>query len=198
MKLKSLILPFIYFLIFTIIITYPLVFNLGNLIIGFGDELLISWIMNWNIHSLFNDPLNIFNANIFYPYRGTLSFSETFFTSSLIALLPYIVIGEASVFYNFNLIFSLTTLGFFTYIFTRHLSKNGIASIISGTLVAFSPFTLGRITHLQVVSIQLIPLSLLFFILYAEKGRYKYLLLSSLFFIIQTANSFLPGYFLIL
>lgn len=87
MKLKSLFLPFIYFFTFTLIITYPLALNLGNLITGLGDELLISWIMSWNIHSLINNPLNIFNANIFYPYKGTLSFSDAFFTSSLIAFL---------------------------------------------------------------------------------------------------------------
>ena len=36
------------------------------------DALLNSWILSWNIHQLRADPLHLFDANIFFPEKGTL------------------------------------------------------------------------------------------------------------------------------
>lgn len=192
------ILVFLYFLFATLYITYPLIFNLTNTLPSLGDEPLITWIISWNIHSFITDPSNIFNANIFYPYQNSLSFSDAFFTSSVIAF-PFILItGQPAIAYNINLIISLATLGFFTYLLVLFLSKDQFSGIISGTLVAFSTYTLNRTMHLQLISIQWIPLCILFLLLYIEKQRFKYLIFLSIFFILQSANSFLPGYFLAL
>lgn len=194
---KNILFSFLYFFFVAVYITYPLIFHLTDFIPGLGDELLITWIMNWNIHSFLSDPLNIFNANIFYPHHNSLAFSDAFFTLSLIAFLPVIILKEPVVAYNFSLIFSFITLGFFTYLLTYYLSKNHFSGIISGTLVAFSTFTLTRIMHLQVISIQWVPLSLLFFLIFSKTGSFRYIILSCIFFILQTLNSFLPGYFLL-
>ncbi|MCL4418163.1 MAG: hypothetical protein M1365_16000, partial [Actinobacteria bacterium] len=66
-------------------ITYPLIFNLGSLSTGYGDELLIAWNHNWNIYIFSKNLLNIFNifqANIYFPYQNSLAFSDTYFTNS--------------------------------------------------------------------------------------------------------------------
>lgn len=192
------ILVFLYFLFATLYITYPLIFNLTDTLPSLGDESLITWIISWNIHSFITDPSNIFNANIFYPYQNSLSFSDAFFTSSVIAF-PFILItGQPAIAYNINLIISLATLGFFTYLLVLFLSKDQFSGIISGTLVAFSTYTLNRTMHLQLISIQWIPLCILFFLLYIKKQQFKYLIFLSIFFILQSANSFFPGYFLLL
>lgn len=188
----------IYFFIGSLYVTYPLISNFTSALSSKGDELLITWILNWNIHAFFSNPLNIFNANIYYPYLNSLAFSDSFFTSALISIIPVKIFNEPVVAYNFNILFSLITLGFFTYLFTYYLTKNHFSAVISGTLVVFSTYTLNRTMHLQLISIQWIPLALLFFLKFARSGIFKYLLLSSLFFILQTANSFLPGYFLII
>ncbi len=189
---------FLLFLFITIAITYPLIFYLSSYSFGKGDELLITWILNWNIHALLTNPLHIFDANIFYPYIQTLSFSEPFFTSSILALIPTLLLKDPMIAYNINVIFSLTLLGFSTYCLVYYLTKNRASSFISGLLVMFSPFTLGRLFQLQVVSIQWIPLSILFFIKFLKDGKTKDLILVSLFFLLQVGNSFLPGYFLVL
>lgn len=195
-KMTSLIV-FIYFFIASLFVTFPLILHLHDYTYGIGDELLITWIFNWDIYSLLHNPFAIFSANIYYPYPNTLSFSDIFITLAIIVALPTLIVGEPMVAFNSALIVSLTTLGFFTYLLTFYLTKNIWASIISGTLIAFSVFTLGRITHLQIVAIQCIPLSLLFFFKFADTGRLKYFVLTMLFFVLQIYNSFLPAYFLI-
>lgn len=195
-KLFPFCLSFFYFVGTTIYITYPLIFHLTDYISGVGDELLITWILNWNIHAIFTNPLHIFDANIFYPYSNTLAFSDAFFTSTLFVLLPTLFLGEPVAAYNSNLLFTFVTLGFFTYLFVYYLTKNHLPSLVSGTLVAFSTFTVTKIMHPQVIGVQWVPLSLLFFLLFLKKNQIKYFAISMFFFVLQTANSFLPGYFL--
>ncbi|MBI3366013.1 hypothetical protein HY041_00085 [Candidatus Roizmanbacteria bacterium] len=198
MVVKKYIIIFVLFLFFAIGITYPLILHLSSYSLGKGDELLITWIINWNIHALSTNPLKIFAANIFYPYLNTLSFSEPFFTSSIIALIPTLILKNPLVAYNINIVFSLTLLGFSTYCLTYYLSKNILSAFIAGLLISFSPFTLGRLFQIQVISIQWIPLSLIFFIKFLREGKTKNFIFASVFFMLQVANSFLPGYFLIL
>lgn len=197
---KNLLCPIIAFLIFvaaSIYITFPLIFHLGNLATGLGDELVISWIQNWVIHSILTNPLDIFNANIYYPYQNSLAFSDLFLTSSILSILPLKIIGEPITAVNFTLISSLLMLGFFSYLLIRFLTKDFLLSILGGVLIIFSPATLDKVVHLQVLAVQWVPLSILFFLLFIKKYHKRYLVLSLMFFLLQTYNSFLPGYFIL-
>lgn len=197
MRKLILILTIIYFIFASIYVTYPLIFNLEDSVLGLGDELLITWIINWDIYAFAHFPLKIFDANIFYPYHNSLSFSDAFFTSAAIAFLPVKIFKEPAIAYNVNLLFSFSTLGFFTYLLVYYFTKNNYSSIISGTLFAFSTYTLEKTVHLQLLSVQWIPLTLLFFFRFINEKKYRYLIFSCIFFVIQVYNSFLPGYFLI-
>ena len=35
----------------------------------------MSWVLWWDYHQTFTDPLNLFHSNLFYPLRYTLAFS---------------------------------------------------------------------------------------------------------------------------
>ena len=196
-KLLPFILTLIYFIFVTLYITYPLVFHLSNMISEPADGLYIDWILNWNIHSFLTNISNIFNANIFYPYHNTLAYSDTHTTSALLALFPTKIIGEPAVAFNFIFLFSLITFGFFTYVLSYFFTKNHFASIVSGTLVAFSTYTLTKPMHIQLLNICWVPLSILFFIKFLDGKKYRYLIISIIFLVIQLYNSFLPGYFIL-
>ncbi len=189
-------LAFLIFFIASIYITFPLIFHLGNFATGLGDELVISWIQNWVIHSVLTNPFSILDANIYYPYQNSLAFSDLFLTSSILAILPLKIIGEPIVAVNVTLISSLIMLGFFLYLLIQFLTKDFLLSILGGVLIIFSPVTLDKIVHIQVLAIQWVPLSILFFFLFIKNYRTRYLVLSLLFFVLQTYNSFLPGYFI--
>lgn len=186
----------LFFLLSTIAITYPLIFNLDTMVFGYTDELLITWILNWNIHALFDNILDFYNSNIFYPYHLTLTFSDAFITSSIIGLLTKLWTNEPLAVYNFNIIFSITSLGFTTYLLVKHLSKNIFAGIISGTLMAFSIYTVTRYFHLQLISIFWLPLAILAFIKFIESGKIRYYIVFIFCVIAQAANSFFPIYLL--
>ncbi len=177
-------------------ITYPLLFNLNTLITGFGDELLIAWIHNWVVHALFKDPLNIFNANIYYPFKNSLAYSDFFIVTSILGYIPYSIFREPVVFINFTIISSLIFLGFSVYCLSYYVVKNKIASFLSGFLIIFSPAVLDKFVHIQILAIAFVPLSILFFLKFLETKRRRFLIISMICFVLQTINSFMPGYFI--
>ena len=58
--------------------TWPLARGLGSLgrSTGGGDGLYSVWNVAWVAHALVIDPLHLYDANIFYPHRRALAFSE--------------------------------------------------------------------------------------------------------------------------
>ena len=50
-----------------------------------GDPLMVTWVLAWVAHQLPSAPAHIFDANIFYPERNTLAYSETLLVPGLLA-----------------------------------------------------------------------------------------------------------------
>lgn len=188
---------FLIFLIAACYITYPLLFHLGDYATGLGDELLLAWIQSWVVHALFTNPLNLFNANIYYPYPNSLAYSDLFLGSSLLTYPFVLLTGQPIAANNSLYIFSLLFLGFSIFLLAYYLTRDFFASLLAGILVVFSPATLGNYVGLQILSIAGVPLSILFFLVFLDTKKTKYLLISLLFFLLQTYNSFLPGYFIL-
>ena len=59
--------------------TWPLAAGIGHLgrTQNTGDGRFSVWNIAWVAHALSTDPLDLFDANIFYPHRRTLAFSES-------------------------------------------------------------------------------------------------------------------------
>ena len=87
------------FILLAVLVTYPIVINLSTFFIlsaAWPDEYLQSWILAWDIHAIlsgYEDMLNIWNANIFYPYPTTLAYNEHLLGMSLL-LMPFVLLGK--------------------------------------------------------------------------------------------------------
>ena len=160
---KSTLLAVMFFAVVTLVLTYPLILNMGTGVKDLGDPLLNTWILDSNIHKI--SHLNFkefFDTNIFYPFKHTLAYSEHLFTQSLIGL-PISVFTQNPVFvYNFVLLFSFFTSCLGMYFLARYLTKNSWAAIIAGIIYGFSPFMFGHLSHLQIITAGGIPLAFLF------------------------------------
>nr|MBI5455406.1 hypothetical protein [Candidatus Levybacteria bacterium] len=154
------------FFLLACFITYPLIFNLTSLATGYGDELLIAWNHNWDIYNFsFNiqNLLHIFDANIFFPFKTSLAFSDAYFTNSILALIPVMLLDSPIVANNFTIILSLTLVGFFTFKLSKLITNSGIFSFISGVLIIFSPAYLSELVHIQIIAIYFVTLSIIFY-----------------------------------
>jgi hypothetical protein len=201
MKLKNKsfiksILALLIFFSFAVYITYPLLFHFGDYITGYGDELFIAWVQNWVIHSLSTNITSIFDGNIYYPYHNSLAYSDTFIVTGILSIIPRFFINQPVVPVNFTLFSSFVLLGWCSYLLSYKLTKDFLASLLSGTLVVFSPAVLDKIVHIQMLAIYWFYFAALFMILFLEARKTRYLMLAVLMFLLQAYNSIMPSYFI--
>jgi len=184
---------FLLFLMFTAMMTYPIPLNLSSTVRDPGDPLLNTWILAWDVRQITNmDIKNLFNANIFYPYRRTLAYSEHMFSNSLIALPILAFSGNPILAYNFILVLSFILNGFGMYLLAYYFTRDRDASIFSGFVYAFSPFMFDHLSHLQIISAWGIPFSLLFLHKFLDQEKCKNLLLFTFFYLFQILSN---GYY---
>ena len=63
--------------VLTAALTYPLAFRPGHVgRVDHADGQFSIWNVAWVARTLIVDPLHVYDANIFYPHRGTLAYSE--------------------------------------------------------------------------------------------------------------------------
>jgi hypothetical protein len=142
--------------------TWPLITSPGVLSRNDnGDAQLNEWILAWIAHTLPRDPLNLFQANIFYPAKDVLAFSEPLIVPALLGA-PVAWLGGSPVLV-FNLMvlagFALTALAGYTLMFSW--TRDRAAALLTGSAVAFNTHTLTRLAHVQGLHLYGLPLALL-------------------------------------
>jgi hypothetical protein len=114
-----------------------------------GDFILHEWIMAWVSHQVVSNPLHLFDANIFYPERYTLAYSDHLFVQSMMGA-PLLWSGASPVLvHNLVLMAGFALTGWATCLVMKRWTGSWLASIVSGTLVAFNAFTLTRLPQIQ-------------------------------------------------
>lgn len=182
---------FIFFFFLTICIFNSL-FKLSlrkNIIGDLGDPLLNLYILKHNIDRILNlNFSNFFDANIFYPYKFTLAFSENLIATSIFVLPIYIISKDIIFTYNIFILLNFIFSGLFMSLLCYRFTKNFIASIIGGTIFSFAPFKFAHLGHLHILTTIWIPLIFLFLHKFFEEKKYKFLIFSIFFFIIQSLS----------
>ena len=121
--------------------TWPLITKIWNCIPkDTGDPLANSWIMAWDIHKIKTGLTDFWDANIFYPNKSTLAYSEHLIPNALIILPVYLVSNNIVFSYNFIFLLTFIMSGYGAYLLTRYLTGSSLAGIISGMIFAFAPF----------------------------------------------------------
>lgn len=141
--------------------TWPLATNPGVLSRNDnGDAVLHEWILAWVAHQVVADPLHLFDANIFYPERYTLAYSDHLFVQSMLAA-PLLWAGASPVLaHNIVLILGFALTGWTTSLVVSRWTGSWLAGAVSGSLLAFNAFSLTRLPQLQDLHLQFFPLAL--------------------------------------
>jgi hypothetical protein len=151
------------YILLTLILTHPLLFNLTTAVPNdIGDPLLNTWILAWVSHALLTNPLHLFQANIFYPLANTLAYSEHLFSPALLALPIQLSSAEPVLAYNLSLLVTFPLAAFGMYLLTLHWTRHRSAAFVAGLVFAFNPYRFGAIAHLQLLSFQWLPFVLLY------------------------------------
>src|ERR1700730_17143301 len=120
--------------------TYPQVLRMSDGVHDPADPLMVTWVLAWVAHQLPNAPAHIFDANIFYPERNTLAYSETLLVPGLLAA-PLQWLGAAPILiYNLVFLSGFALSGVGVALLVRRLTGHCGGAILSGSIFAFSAF----------------------------------------------------------
>jgi hypothetical protein len=153
--------PLLFYAFLTVIHTWPLASDPAHLLRDNADAQLNAWIVSWIAHQLPQDPTRLFDANIYYPERHVLAFSEPLLPPGVCAIAPRALGASAVLTYNLLLMAGFLLTGLAGYAVGTRLSGDRLAGLLAGSLVAFGPHTLPRLAHLQAQWLITLPLSLL-------------------------------------
>ena len=158
------------FCLLTAALTWPYVTRLRDAVVDTGDPYLVSWIMWWDYHQTFRDPLHLFHANTFYPLKYTLAFSEHCYGLALL-FFPLFALGfrpltvhAVATFLGFAL------CGYGAFRLARTLTGSEGAAWVAGIAFAFVPFRLLLMSQAMYLFSAWIPLTFEALVLYA-RGR---------------------------
>jgi hypothetical protein len=161
------------FFALTSLMTWPWVTRLRDAVADEGDPYMIAWTLWWDYHQTFNDLLHLFNANVFYPYKYTLAFSEheygialLFFPLFALGLRP-LTVQAVAIFCGFA--FS----GYGAFRLTRTLTRANGPAWIAGIIFAFVPYRFHLLSHLHYLFAGWIPLLFESLILFARQRTWR-------------------------
>jgi hypothetical protein len=144
----------------TAVMTYPQVLHMADGVHDDGDPLMVTWVLSWVAHQLPRAPAHMFDANIFYPERNTLAYSETLLLPGTIAApLFWLGIGPILI-YNLVFLSGFVLSGVGVALLVRRLTGSLGAAILAGIVFAFPPYRIDHYAHLQLQQTQFIPLAL--------------------------------------
>lgn len=157
----------------TIVMTWPWARDIRAATPDHGDQYLNAWIMWWDYHQTFHDPLNLFHAPIFYPFRYALAFSEhnygialIFFPLFALGVRPLTVAGLAQL-----LGFLLSAYGAFRL--ARTLTGSSGVAWVAGLAYGFAPYRFHQLAHLNYMFAGWIPLALEALVIFLRRRTWR-------------------------
>jgi hypothetical protein len=151
-------LVFLAFLALTVAMTWPWAKHLRDHCSDVGDPYLNSWILWWDFHQTFHDPLHLFDGNIYFPYKLSLAFSEHNYGLAL-PLFPLFALGLRPLTAQGILtLLGFAFSGYGAFRLGRTLTGSAGAGWVAGVAFAFVPYRFGHLPHVNYLSAGWIPI----------------------------------------
>jgi hypothetical protein len=148
--------------ILAVALTYPMAFRLGGVgRIDSGDGRWSIWNVAWVARTLAVNPRHVFDANIFYPHRNTLAYSENNLGAGILAMPAYWITRNPYAAHNSAVLFGLMLSAIGMYYLVRYLTQDRRAAAISAVCFAFCPYIFAHMPHIQLLMTAGLPFSML-------------------------------------
>ena len=163
--------------VIAVLMSWPLALHTGSEIAkDLGDPLLQAWQVAWIGHALVTSPLDLWQANTFWPYDDTLAFSDALVGYAPVGLLAQASPHAALVGYNALFLFAYALAFLGAYLLARELGVGWIGAAAAGAAFAYAPWKLTQNGHLHVLSSGGIPLALFLLVRgYRRRSRWTVL-----------------------
>jgi hypothetical protein len=159
--LRSILLPLAYFTGLAVVMTWPLILNMGHSVaLQFGDNLEYVWLIGWFEKALLHLHTSpSFVPMVNYPEGWNPAHSE-FPRTMIVPVLPLSAwLGPVAA-YNVSILLSYILSGLFVFAWTKRLTGSMAAGLLSGSIFAFSPYRYSHflVGHLGALGTHWLPL----------------------------------------
>jgi hypothetical protein len=147
-----------------VVLTYPLAFRIDSIgRVNTDDGRWSIWVVSWVAHALTTKPFAVFDANIFYPHRLTLAYSEANIAAGAIGAPVWLLSRNPYLTHNIVVMISFVVAFAGAYYLIRYLTGSQAAAMVAGVMFAFCPFIFARTAHIQLLLTGGLPFCLLAF-----------------------------------
>jgi hypothetical protein len=149
-------------ILLAVVMTWPLAASPGRL----GrtttmDGLYSIWNVAWVARTICTDPSSLFDANIFYPHRDTLAYSEANIVAGIVGIPAWLLTRNAYAAHSTALLFAFASTSLGMWLLARRLTGSAAGAAVAAILFAFCPYFYSHSAHIQLLMAGGIPLSML-------------------------------------
>ncbi|HEY3042604.1 MAG TPA: hypothetical protein VGJ39_01170 [Vicinamibacterales bacterium] len=127
------------------------------------DGALGIWNVSWVARTLVVNPGHVLDANIFYPHRRTLVYSETNLGAGALAIPAYWATRNPYFTFNFAFMLSMVLSTAGCYYLVRYLVRDRLAAAVSAIAFGFCPYVFARTPEMHLLMTAGLPFSMLAF-----------------------------------
>lgn len=147
-----------------VVLTYPFAAQMTHAgRVDSTDGEFSIWNVAWVARTLVVDPRHVLDANMFFPHRRTLMYSETNLGAGALAIPAYWATRNPIFALNFVFLLSLALCVSGTYYLVRYLVADRRAAAVAAICFGFCPYVFGHTAHIQLLMTAGLPFSMLAF-----------------------------------
>ena len=174
----------------TVALTYPLSVTPGSTVLAhYPDDELLMWVLAWDAHAFTHQPLSIFEANIFYPERRTLAYSENLIGNAFVAAPVIWSTNNPVLALNLVALLACALCGLGGYLLGVRVGLGMPGALVCGLIFAFSPPRFFRTPQIHLATVQWMPFALASLHAYQDGRRPRDLRIAIAFFTLQALAS---------
>jgi hypothetical protein len=147
-----------------VLMTWPLATDLGRLgrsLATDADGQYSLWNVAWVARTIVANPARLFDANIFFPHRTTLAYSEANLLEGALGIVPYWLSRNPWLTLNVVMLAGFASSYVAAYLLLRYLCGDRRAAAALAVAYAFCPYVMSHLSHIQLLFTGGIPLALL-------------------------------------
>jgi hypothetical protein len=193
---RTLLTPFALYTALTAVMTWPQLRQLGTHAADHHDVYFNMWRLGWVAHALSSAPADLFEGNIFYPARRTLTLSDAMLVEGVVAT-PLLWAGVPPVLvHNLLLLGAIVASALAMFVLVRRLTGASGPAFIAGIIFAFVPYRFDHYMHLELQWTIWLPLAFWAVHRTIDSGRVLHGLQAGAFVALQMLSSVYYGIFL--
>jgi hypothetical protein len=119
------------------------------------------WRLAWVAHQLPADPWHLFDANIFYPARGTLALSDAMLLVGALGM-PFFHAGVSpAIVHNYLMLAAIVSSMLCAFALARRMTGSDPAAWLAAVIFGLAPYRMAHIGHLELQWTMWMPLAML-------------------------------------